>query len=266
MCSCARIGLPAATRPTSGSESCARLGSGSEYCLPRAWLQRAQCVRLQPDAARGAADQLDHALARQRLQVLLGGVGRLEAELVGDLGAGGRGAGALDRALHQVENLLLAVGEFRRSRSCASSGVARALGLSLGLNFIQCLYFHPVRQIMQSPMPPPSSSSAPAGRSPARAAAPDDNLGYVAGTRRRRRAGRRRAGARRRRRRDRAGRRSSTARTWTSPPGSGSRNARRAPRWRGPRWPASSSRTAPTRSRRRPTSCTACSPPPSRWC
>ena len=35
---------------------------------------------------------------------------------------------------------------------------------------------------------------------------------------------------------------------------------------RGPRWPASSSPTAPTRSRRPPTSCTACSRRPSPWC
>jgi len=85
MCSCARIGLPAATR----------LGA-------------------QPDAARGAAHQLDHALARQGLQMLLGGVGRFEAELAGDFGPRRRGAGALDGALHQLEDLLLAVGEFRR--------------------------------------------------------------------------------------------------------------------------------------------------------
>ena len=114
MCSWARIGLPAATRPTSGSDSCARLGSGRLNCLPRASFERAQCVRLQTDAARRAADQLDDALARQRLQVLLGGVGRPEAELVGDLGARGRCAGALDRALHEIEDLLLAVGELGR--------------------------------------------------------------------------------------------------------------------------------------------------------
>ena len=46
--------------------------------------------------------------------MLLGGVGRLEAELVGDLGPGGRGAGALDRALDEIEDLLLTVGELGR--------------------------------------------------------------------------------------------------------------------------------------------------------
>ena len=48
------------------------LAQAGRACL----VQRAQCVRLQPDAARGAADQFDHALAGQRLQVLLGRVGR----------------------------------------------------------------------------------------------------------------------------------------------------------------------------------------------
>jgi hypothetical protein len=74
----------------------------------------AQRIALEPDAARGAADQFDDALARQRLQVLLGRVGRLEAELGGDLGAGGRRAGARDGALDQVQNLLLAGGELGR--------------------------------------------------------------------------------------------------------------------------------------------------------
>ena len=34
----------------------------------------------QADAARGAADQINHAFLRQRLQVLLRGIGRLEAK------------------------------------------------------------------------------------------------------------------------------------------------------------------------------------------
>ena len=118
MCSCARIGLPAATRPTSGSDSCARLGSGRLNWLAARLVERAQCVRLQTNAARRAADQLDHALSRQRLEMLLGGVGRLEAELVGDLGPRRRRAGALDRALHEVEDLLLAVGELRAIPAC----------------------------------------------------------------------------------------------------------------------------------------------------
>ena len=108
------MGEPAATRPIRGSASCARLGSGSENCLMRdSWMERSVSL-LQADAARGAADQFDDALARQGLQVLLGGVGRLEAEFGGDLGAGGRRAGARDGALDQVQNLLLAGGELGR--------------------------------------------------------------------------------------------------------------------------------------------------------
>ena len=112
MCSSARMGLPAATRPTSGSESCARLGKGRLNCLPRASLSAAQCVRLQADAARGAAHQFDHAFARQRLQVVFGRIGRFETEFGGDFSACGRRTGAFDGALNQIQNLLLAVGQF----------------------------------------------------------------------------------------------------------------------------------------------------------
>ena len=109
-----RRGRPAAARAAPGSAAAGEL-------LAARLVERAQCVRLQADAARGAADQLDHALARQRLQVLLGRVGRTKAELGGDLGARRRRAGALDRALHEVEDLLLAVGEFRASLAWSAS-------------------------------------------------------------------------------------------------------------------------------------------------
>jgi hypothetical protein len=52
-------------------------------------VQGSQCVRLQTDAARGAADELDDALAGQGLQMLFGCIGRLEAQLGGDLGPRG---------------------------------------------------------------------------------------------------------------------------------------------------------------------------------
>src|SRR6195952_2065214 len=51
-CSWARMGLPAATRPISGSESCARLGKGRLNCLPRAWLSArnvSDCRRMPRD-------------------------------------------------------------------------------------------------------------------------------------------------------------------------------------------------------------------------
>ena len=60
---------------------------------------------LELDAARGTGQQRDDALARQRAQVLLGGVGGTEAELIGDFLAGGRHAGFLDRALDEPQNL-----------------------------------------------------------------------------------------------------------------------------------------------------------------
>ena len=66
---------------------------------------------LQADAARGAAHELDDALARQRLQMFFCRVGALEAEFGRDFGARGRGAGARDGALDQVQNLLLAGGK-----------------------------------------------------------------------------------------------------------------------------------------------------------
>ena len=198
-------------------------------------VQGAQRVRLQPYAARRAADQLDHALAGQRLQVLLGGVGRLEAELVGDLGAGGRRTGALDRALHQVEDLLLAVGEFGHLVHARLQWWAPN---ALGLNF------HPVAVFSSSPennakrsRTAPSSSSAPAAPSPA---APPRRTT----TRLRRRA--RSASMRSLAAAPAPGRgggsrpsrwRSSTARTWTSRSGAGWRSGWRST-GRGPRWPA----------------------------
>ncbi len=124
MCSCARIGLPGGDPADQRQRELRQARQRQGELLAARLVQRAQCVRLQTNAARRAADQLDHAFARQRLQVLLGGVGRLEAELVGDLGAGRRGAGALDRALDQVEDLLLAVGELGRFLHASLSSAA----------------------------------------------------------------------------------------------------------------------------------------------
>ena len=91
--------------------------------LAAALVERAQCVRLQANAARRAPHQLDDALARQGLQVFFGRIGRAKAQLRGDLGPRRRCAGALDGALHQVENLLLAIGEFRSVLHVGSSSV-----------------------------------------------------------------------------------------------------------------------------------------------
>lgn len=88
-------------------------GQGELRCAR--FLQVAQRLALEPDAARRAAHQFDHALAGQRLQVLLGRVGGLEAQFGGDLGPRGRRAGARHRAADELEDLLLAGGKLDRS-------------------------------------------------------------------------------------------------------------------------------------------------------
>src|SRR6185312_2305299 len=76
----------------------------------------AQRITFQADAARGATDEFDRALAGQRLQMLFGRVRGLEAELGRDFGARGRRTRAGDGALDQVQNLLLAGGELDGER------------------------------------------------------------------------------------------------------------------------------------------------------
>ncbi len=63
---------------------------------------------LQLDAARGTGQQRDDVLARQRAQVFFGGIGRLEAQLVGDFLAGGRHARFLYRTLDEPQDFALA--------------------------------------------------------------------------------------------------------------------------------------------------------------
>ena len=89
MCSCARIGLPAATRPTIGRPD----GSG----------------RRMPRDVPG--NHLDGAFAGERFQMFLCRVRRLEAEFGRDVGAGRRIAGVEDVAADQVEHLRLAGGQ-----------------------------------------------------------------------------------------------------------------------------------------------------------
>ena len=50
--------------------------------------------------------------------MLFGGVRRAETQLAGNFRAGGRGAGALDRVAHEVQNLLLPVGELGAGLHC----------------------------------------------------------------------------------------------------------------------------------------------------
>ena len=87
------------------------------------------CIRDRADAARGAAHQFNDTFAGQGLQVFFSGVGRLEAELGGDLGPRRWGAGAFDGALHQIQDLLLARGEL----GAVDHGVACAFIQALSL-------------------------------------------------------------------------------------------------------------------------------------
>ncbi|OQC08090.1 MAG: hypothetical protein BWX79_01739 [Alphaproteobacteria bacterium ADurb.Bin100] len=91
-------------------------GQGQGELFHARFIDRPQGVAPEPDAARGATDQLDHAFAGQGLQVFFGGIGGLETEFGGDLGTGGGRTGACDGALDQVQNLLLAGGELGGKR------------------------------------------------------------------------------------------------------------------------------------------------------
>ena len=62
----------------------------------------------QADAARGAGNQLDAALALQRAQVFLGRIGRTETELLGDFRTRGRHAGFGEALADHVQDLRLA--------------------------------------------------------------------------------------------------------------------------------------------------------------
>src|SRR5690606_31649868 len=59
------------------------------------------------DATGGAGAQLDHALAGERLEVVLCGVGRTKSKLTGNLSAGGRTTAVLYGLAYQIENLRL---------------------------------------------------------------------------------------------------------------------------------------------------------------
>ena len=86
--------------------------AGQRELMAARFVDGAQCVALEANAARGATDQIDHAFAGQRLQMFFGGVGRFETQLGRDFGTCGRSARACNRALDEVQNLLLAGGEF----------------------------------------------------------------------------------------------------------------------------------------------------------
>src|SRR5690606_23308849 len=62
--------------------------------------------------ARRAGCEFSGPFARQRLEMVFGGVGRTEAQRAGDFCPRGRKAGALDRQPDEIQDFLLAVGEF----------------------------------------------------------------------------------------------------------------------------------------------------------
>ncbi len=130
----------------------------------------AQGVAAQAYAAGGAADELNDAFAGQGLQVFFGGIGGLEAQFIGDFGAGGRCARARDGALDQLQDLLLArrelgtfggkMGEIGEDAhggdsygsSGQKAGCETVCLLSTCFN-IQYLYFHPVFKRLQDHFP-----------------------------------------------------------------------------------------------------------------
>jgi len=65
------------------------------------------------DAAGSARRHFDRALAGKGLEVLLGGIGRLEAQLLSNLGAGRREAVVFQAALDERENFGLAWRQFQ---------------------------------------------------------------------------------------------------------------------------------------------------------
>jgi len=65
----------------------------------------------QADAARCAGGELDGPFACQGLEMVFGGVGRLEAQGPGDFGSRGRKAGTLDFAADDIQDLLLTLGK-----------------------------------------------------------------------------------------------------------------------------------------------------------
>ena len=77
---------------------------------------------LELDAARGARQEFEHALALQGPQVFFSGIGRLEPELPGNFGARRWHAGFGNKLLNHLENLLLSGGQFAHlNSSCINS-------------------------------------------------------------------------------------------------------------------------------------------------
>ncbi len=66
------------------------------------FIDRSQGIASQTDPARRSTHQLNHTLACQRLQMLLGRIGRLEPQFIGDLGPGRGEARIVDGFADQI--------------------------------------------------------------------------------------------------------------------------------------------------------------------
>ncbi len=96
ICSCARMGEPAATRPIRGSDQ--GVGQLGDLLL--------RGVQAQPDTARGAADQLNGTSLRARaFEALFGGIGRFKAQCLAIILPGWRGPGSGDGGLDELQHL-----------------------------------------------------------------------------------------------------------------------------------------------------------------
>ena len=154
MCSCARMASRRHAADQRQRELRQALQRQAEL-LDARFGEGAQC-QTSADAARGAAHQLDHALAGEGPQVLLGGIGRVKPS---SAAISARVGGA------PVRSMALCT----RSRICCWRSVSLGLllhGLSwMGMNRgwipIQHLYFHPVCAKCKTPRWPCSPPAAP---------------------------------------------------------------------------------------------------------
>ena len=81
-----------------------------------------------------AGHQLEHALGRQRLQVVLHAAGLTEPEGLGDLGERRGAAFRRDVLAEEVEDGLLAVGECHATNLCGSSSDCKGRGVKAGIS------------------------------------------------------------------------------------------------------------------------------------
>src|SRR5471032_291753 len=174
------MGVPAATRPTSGSESCDRLGSGSEYCLPRASLS----ARNVSDFSRMPRE----VPPTSSMTPLRASAWRCSSAALADLNPSSfaisaRVGGAPVRSIALCTRSRICCWRavsFGDSTSMASPNGCRLASRSRYLVVHTGLYFYPRLPRMQSPMPL-VVILATGGTIAGTAAASTDTTGYRAG-------------------------------------------------------------------------------------